>query len=67
MSSSVMRPIEEEGSDMDGAEGMGGVARPDRLEQNCASLRLTVAWSMAHIKGKWSKKGKGTENGIKST
>ena len=46
---------------MDGAEGVGGATVPDRLDRNCASLRLTVAWSMAHIMDKWSDEGKGTE------
>ena len=43
MSSSVTLLIEEEGADMDEAEGMGGAVGPDRLDQNYASLRLTVA------------------------
>ena len=46
---------------MDGAKGVGGVADLDRLERSCASLRLTVAASMAHITWKWSETGKGTE------
>ena len=47
---------------MDGAEGVGGATVPDRLDRNCSSLRLMVAWSMAHIMEKWMDKGKGTEN-----
>ena len=46
---------------MDGTEGMGGAAVPNRLDRNCASLRLTVVASMAHITEKWSEKGKRTE------
>ena len=46
---------------MDGAEGVGGASVPDRLGRNCSSLRLMVAWSMAHIMEKWMDKGKGTE------
>ena len=46
---------------MDGAEGVGGATVPDRLDRNCVSLHLTVAWSMAHIMDKWSDEGKGTE------
>ena len=39
MSSSVTPLIEEEGADVDGAEGVGGAVVPDRLDRNCASLR----------------------------
>ena len=46
---------------MDGAEGVGGVAEPNRLERNCASLCLTIAASMVPITWKWSDMGKGTE------
>ena len=52
---------------MDGVEGVGGATVPDHLDRNCASLRLMVAQSMAHITGKWLEEGKGTKNGIKST
>ena len=61
MSLTITPLIEKEGADVDRAEGVGGVIVLDHFDRNCASLRLTVAWSMAHIKGKWSKKGKGTE------
>ena len=61
MSSSVTRPVEEEGLDVDEVEGVGGAAGQNRLDQNCASLCLTVAVSMAHITEKWSETGKGTE------
>ena len=37
------------GADRDGAERKGGAANLDYLNLNCASLRLTVAASMAHI------------------
>ena len=57
----VTPPAEEKGAEMDGAEGMGGAAVLDHLEHSYASLRLTVAASMAHITWKWSKTGKGTE------
>ena len=43
MSSSVTLLIENEGVDVDGAEGVGRAAVQDRLDRNCASLRLTVA------------------------
>ena len=46
---------------MDGAEGVGGAVVPNRLDRNYASLRLTVAQSMAHITEKWAEEGKGTE------
>ena len=66
MSLRVTSPVEEEGADVDGAEGdeaerEGGAADPDCLNLNCALLRLTVAASMAHMKVKWSNAGKGTE------
>ena len=66
MSLSITSPIEEEGADVDGAERdgaerEGGVAEFDCLDRNCASLRFTVVASMAHMKVKWSDKGKGTE------
>ena len=50
---------------MDGAEGVGGATVPDRLGRNCSSLRLMVAWSMAHIMEKWMDKEQ--KIGIKST
>jgi len=53
--------VEEEGAEVDGAEGVGGAADPDHLERNYASLCLMVAASMAHITWKWSDIGKGTE------
>ena len=43
MSLSVTPLVEEEEVDVDGVEGVGGVAISDRLDQNCASLRLMVA------------------------
>ena len=66
MSPRVTLPKEEKGVDVDeaeqdGAELEGGAAESDCHVVNCASLRLTVAASMAHMTEKWSKKGKGTE------
>ena len=57
---------EEKGADADGAERDGakrekGVAESDCRDRNWASLRLTVAESMAHMMVKWSEEGKGTE------
>ena len=57
---------EEKGADVgwaerDGVRREGGAAESDYLYQNYASLRFTVAASMAHMKVKWSVKGKGTE------
>ena len=46
---------------MDGTKGVGGAADSDHLERSYASLRLTVAASMAHITWKWSDTGKGIE------
>ena len=43
ITSRVTPPAEEEGAEVDGAEGVGGAADPDRLERSCALLLLTVA------------------------
>ena len=69
-SPSVTSPIIEEGADVDGAkregaEREGGSAESDYLNQNCASLRFTIAASMAHMKVKWSDNGKGIEKWCK--
>ena len=61
IASRVTPPVEVEGAEVDEAEEVGEVANPDRLEQICALLHLTVAASIAHITWKWSKTGKGTE------
>ena len=50
------------GAEVDGAEGVGGAAISDHLECSCASLRIMVAASMAHMIWKWSEMGKGIEN-----
>ena len=60
IASRVTPPAEEEGLEVDGAEGVGGATDLDRLERSCASLRLTVATFMAHITWKWLEMGKGT-------
>ena len=65
-SPSVTSLIAKEGADVDGAE-QDGVEREGGVESccrdlNCVSLRFTVATSMAHMKVKWSDKGKGTES-----
>ena len=59
--SKVIPPIEVDGVGVDGAEGVGGAAVSDHLDQNCASLFLMVVYSMVHVTGKWSNEGKGTE------
>ena len=46
--------VEEEGADVDGAnqdgaEREGGATDSDCRDLNCASLRLTIAASMAHM------------------
>ena len=46
---------------MDGVEWEGGAAESDCRDLNCASLRLMVAASIAHMIEKWSEKGKGTK------
>ena len=50
-----------DGAKRDGVEREGGSAESNYLDRNCASLRFTVAASMAHMKVKWSDNGKGTE------
>ena len=61
----VTPPVEEEGAEVDGVEGVGGATNPDRLEHSCALLRLIVAVLMAHITWKWSDTEKGTEKWCK--
>ena len=65
MSSRVTPLVEEEGADVDGAEGVGGATDPDHLKRSCASLRLTVVASIATIMWKWSNTGRGTEKWCK--
>ena len=43
IASRVTPPAEVEEAEVDGVEGVGGVAVPDCLNQNCASLCLTIA------------------------
>ena len=61
ITSKVTPPTKEEGTEVDGAEEVGGVAVPNRLERSYTSLRLTAARSMAHITWKWLETGKGKE------
>ena len=61
IASRVIPPVEEEGAKVDGVEGMGGAANPDRLEHSYVSLCLTIAASMTHITWKWPEMGKGIE------
>ena len=66
MSLSDTSLVEEEGADVDGAERdgaerEGGAAEFDYRDLNYASLRLTVAASIAHMTEKGSKEGKGTK------
>ena len=61
----VTPPAEEEGAEVDGAEGVGEAANLDHLECSYTSLHLTVAASMAHITWKWSDTEKGTEKWCK--
>ena len=56
--------VDADGANRDGAEWEGGVVDFCR-DLNCASLRFTVAASMAHIKVKGSDAGKGTEKWCK--
>ena len=61
IASKVIPLAEVEGVEVDRAEGVGGAAASDHLEHSCASLRLTVVASMAHIKEKGLNVGKRTE------
>ena len=42
IASRVTPPVEEEEAEVDGVEGVGGATVPERLDQNCTSLHLTV-------------------------
>ena len=53
--------VDVDGADRDGAEQEGGAAEFIYHDLNYASLRLTVAASMAHMIEKWLEEGKGTE------
>ena len=57
--------VERDGAERDGTKREGGAAESDYLNRNCTSLRFTVAASMAHMKVKWSDKGKGIEKWCK--
>ena len=62
MIASRVTPLaEEEEAEVDGVEGVGGVADLDHLVRSYASLRLMVAASMAHKTWKWSETRKGTK------
>ena len=66
MSPSVTSPIKEQRADVDGAkrdgvEREGRAAEYDCFDRNYTSLHFMVAVSMAHMKVKWSDKGKGTK------
>ena len=53
IASRVIPPTEEEGVEVDGAEGVGGAADLDHLECSYTSLCLTIVTSMARITWKW--------------
>ena len=61
ITSKVTPLVEVERAEVDGAEGVGGAADLDHLEQNYASLHLTVVASIAPIMWKWSDMGKGAK------
>ena len=50
--------VDANGVEWDGAEREEGAAKSVYHDRNWASLRLTVALSMAHMMVKWSKEGK---------
>ena len=49
-----------DGADQDGVEWDGEGAKSICRDLNCASLRLMVVVSMAHMIEKWVEEGKGT-------
>ena len=53
--------VDADGVDWDGVEREEGAVESVCLDRNWASLRLTIAYSMAHMMEKWSDNGKGTE------
>ena len=57
----VTPPIEEEGAEVDGAEGVEGAIESNCLDRNYASLCLMVVASIAHITWIRSDMGKGTK------
>ena len=57
--------VDVDGVERDGTKREGGAAESDYLNRNFTSLRFTVAASMAHMKVKWSDKGKGIEKWCK--
>ena len=57
--------VERDGAERDGTKREGGATESDYLNRNFTSLRFTVAVSMAHMKVKWSDKGKGIEKWCK--
>ena len=61
ITSKVTPPTKVEGVGVDGAEGVGGATEPERFERNYASLRSTIAASIAPMTGKWLDTRKGTE------
>ena len=63
MASRVAPPVEDKGAEVDGAEEAEGVIVLvwGRLNRSYASLRLTVAASMAFITVKWGDLGKQTK------
>ena len=65
MSSRATLLMEEEGTNVDGAERVGGASNPDCLNRNYASLCLTVVASITPITDKWLDKGKGVEKWCK--
>ena len=66
IASRVTPPVEVEGAEVDGVEGVGVAVDPNRLERNYASLRLTIPASIAPMIGKGSEEGKRTSKWRKS-
>ena len=58
IASRVTPPVEEEGAEVDGAEGVRVAVDLDHLERSYASLHLMVPASIAHMTWKDSKKRK---------
>ena len=62
----VIPPMEVEGAEVDGAEGVEVAIDPNSLERNYVSLRLTVLASIAPMIGKGSEEGERTSKWCKS-
>ena len=65
MSLSDTSLVEEEGVERDGAKQERRISKSDCRDLNCASLRLMVATSMAHMTKNGWKREKEQKNGVR--